>query len=709
MSACGVRRHFVRGGRRALVLALVACQAFSGCVSRRELPLKYLGDKDTEYYRNNATEIDYSAVTQETPQNVAFTQSPRTVRDRIEEGEIWDLPLQEAVHLAVTNNKIIRTADFNTAPGVYSTRGNSILNSSDFAPSVYDVAIQESGVLFGSRGVESALSVFDAQLQSSMVWGRTEQIQNNVFFGGGLTPGATLTNETGAFFSQLSKTFATGGTMSLSHTMNYLGTNAPATLFPSSFNGNVAATFTQPLWAGAGVNFTRIAGPIGASFNGITGVNQGVAIARINNDITIADFESNVMTMVFDVERAYWDLYLAYRNYDTATAFRKSGLRTWRDAKARFDIGAQGGSPAQEAQARDAYFNQRALEEAALNALNKQELALRRLCGLPVNDGRIIRPSDEPITADFIPDWQTAVAQAITRHVELRRQRWQVQSLELQLTAARSLTNPQLNFVSSYAVNGFGDQLLAYNDNDGVTTQGLKSAYGTMTQGDQTNWTTGFTFNMPVGFRAAHTQVRNIELRLARARQLLAAQEEELSYELGRTFQDLAANHAQAQSNLSRREAAAIRVEAEEIAYKEGVGTIDLWLRAQASLADADVSYYTSLVEYNKTISFLGFTKGTILDDYNIHLAEGGWSADAYRDAERRAVARTYAIDNPILHTEPAEYASPGPVDAAELIAQPPTSPSPAFPPAEPAPPPANGAGIDVPPPPPEEDPFQPK
>jgi len=676
-----------------LCLTLAGQTTFSGCFPK-ERKLTYFGDAHLQYYKDVATEIAYPVINEPTPETVAFSEPPRTLRDRIETDEIWDMTLAEALHLALANNEIIRIHDFGTQLGAYPLAGSQIMANPEGAPSIYDPAIQETGVLFGNRGVEAALAAFDTQFTSSMVWGRSEQIQNNLFFGGGLNPGSTLYAETANFNAALTKPLANGATFSLSHGVNYQLNNVPSNLFGSAYTNNVRADFRQPLWQGAGVEFTRIAGPIGQTFQGISGVNQGVTIARINGDITVAEFEQNTLNMVFDTERVYWDLYFAYRQYDAAVANRNSALRTWREVKAKFDIGARGGGAADEAQARETYFQRRADAEAALNNVEKLEVALRRMCGLPVSDGRIIRPIDEPVTAELVPDWYSSIAEALTRNVRLRQQRWRIKSLDLQLTAAHSLTNPRFDLVASYQVNGFGDKLLAYNDDDGITTQGLNSAYGTLVQGDQTGWTSGFEFSMPIGFRSAHTQVRNLELRLARARQVLAAQEEELSYELARAFQDLALHHTQAKTNFNRRRAAERQVQAFEAEYRAGTQTLDRYLAAQARLAEADTAYYSSLVEYTKTIAFINQRKGTLLEMNNIHVAESQWSPEAYRQALRRAWARSYAFDNPLLHHEPAAFEADVPVDTPEL-AVPQISPV-ADPTVPPFAPPA-APGVDVP------------
>ncbi|MBW3538627.1 MAG: TolC family protein, partial [Planctomycetes bacterium] len=474
------RRRFagrLRKLPRLLLAALVAC---SGCVS----PWSQLHffqttpfpQSEIAYYKEIATQIAEPVGEPEAHSDaVLASEAPHRIRHP-SDADIIDLTLADAIHLSLANSEIIRSS------GEFLSPGNTLLRNPEAVSSVFDPAIQDSGVLFGRRGVEAALSDFDAQLTSSITWSRSEQVQNNRFLSGGLEPGDTLTEEAAAFTSQLAKPMADGGTFSVEHNWNYTLNNVPSRLFGSAYTGLLRAEYTRPLWAASGTEFTRINGPIGQTITGVTGVSQGVVIARINADITIADFELAVRNLLKDVEDLYWDLALAYRTYDSEVVSRNSALRTWRDLAARFAVG--GVSAADEAQARDNYFDIRARAENALADIYSIETRLRRLLGLPVNDGAILRPVTEPATAEFIPDWQISLAEALTRRVELRRQKWTLKSLELQLRAARSLTQPRLDFSSGYQVNAFGDHLLQQGNNDEMgTSQGLNSAYETLTQG----------------------------------------------------------------------------------------------------------------------------------------------------------------------------------------------------------------------------------
>ncbi|TXT38480.1 MAG: hypothetical protein FD138_364 [Planctomycetota bacterium] len=512
-----------------------------------------------------------------------------------------------------------------------------------------------------------------------MTWGRSEVPQNNAFFGGGVGGGSALVTETGAFNTTLSKQFGYGGSFTVGNTINYAGNNIPpaAQLYRSVYTGNVSAQYTQPLLAGAGAEFTRIAGPVAQNFNGITGVNQGVVIARINQDITLADFEAGVLVMLKDVEDLYWELYLRYREYDTAVTNRNSALQSWREAHRILEAGGKPGfKPSDEAQARDFYFQSRSLAETALSNVYSAEITFRRILGLSVNDGRMMRPSDEPTTAAFRPSWEMSLTEALTQRVELRRQKWNVKSLELQLTAAQSLTRPSLSFVSGYQFNGLGDDLLGhYNSPNPFST-----VFGSITGGQFTGWNMGFQFAMPLGFRAAHAQVQNIELRLAKARDILQAQEIDISHEVAQDFQSIAVQYTTAQSNFNRFRAAQQRVQLFRAEVEAGTKTFDVLLRALGSQAEAEVAYFRSLTEYNKAIVALHYHKGTLLPYDDVWLSESDWTPEAYCDALRHAWARTHAIDAPHLETEPAEFVAQPNWHAQEFGPATGTPPEPAVP-----------------------------
>ncbi len=637
--------------------ALLITSALVGCRSAK--PVSYLGDAQLQDYKNKTLAIEYPNVDQPTSEQVVESQRPHTVRDRHND-EVWEMTLMQAVHLAVQNNKLIRTR---------ASNATLLLNPAQ-NPSIYDNAIRESGFLYGNRGVEAALADYDATFTSAITGGNNLNVTNSVSPFNSSGAGFVLNQGTTQFSSTLAKTFATGGSVNLNNNWNYLGSNQPNLLFPNSYTSLAQVQFTQPLWAYGGVEYNRIAGPARAGLGGVTGVSQGVAISRINTDISIADFENSVVTMVKDVEDLYWELYLAYRQFAADNANRESALRTWREVKAKMDVGATGGKASDEAQAREFYFQSRANVENAWGGILSAENAFRKQLGLPVNDGKIIRPADNPLEGEYVAQWESILIDGLTRRLELRKQKWQIKSLQLQCKAAESVVNPQLNLVSSYQLNGFGHNLLGPTTGGSNDPNGFyNSSYGALVRGDQTGWNVGMQFAMPLGFRAARAQLHNLELQLVKARAALSAQELDISHELAESMQKIDLAYMTSRTYLDQKIASERRVQAVQAEYDAGVSgaTLDLVLRAQASNATAEIAYYTSLINYNKALTELHQRRGTLLENDGINLAEGEWNAAAQQDAVRRAWARSFAFPAKHLTTAPEEHASPVPYPKTDI------------------------------------------
>ncbi len=762
--------------RRALGAGcFAALAALPGCAGMRGRPqaepqVSYLGDARPAAHIETAAKISYAHGVENDVRPLLNGAAPRTVADAAH-AEIWDLDLDAAVKIALEHSEILRTV----AP-----RGNvtgtgfqtTALANPQGTPSLFDPAIAQTGVLFGNRSVEAALADFDANFTSSLLFSRDESLNGGfgaggiggggigggrggvtgagggtgtgglpgvggtgvgvgggVGGGGALTPGQATTNS-GTYSSSLNKTLATGGTVSAFGNVNYLDSDPAFGLFPNNYTNNIGLRFTQPLLAGSGVEYTRIAGPRNPNFSAITGVNQGVIIARINEDINLLDFERNVRDLVKSVEDAYWNLYNAYRQYDTRLTARNSALRTWRDLRNRLDVedlrsedlaAAAAGdgtgeagvrqvafqaqpsdgntTPAQLAQAENQYFQQKSLATQALNQVYSAEAELRRVMVLPVNDGRVLRPATEPVTAEFIPDWHASLAEALCHRPELRQQKFRVKSLELQLKAARSLTRPTLNFTSQAQVNGFGDDLIA--------DEGQSSAVGTLSDFNQTGWQLGLEYSAPIGFRQARLQVRNIEYQLTKARKVLAAQELDVSHQLADSFQQVALRHATATNFFNQIGAAQERVRILDAQRSEGALRTDFLLRAQTDLAAAEGAYFQEIVAYNQAQALLQLAKGTLLDANGVQLSEGRWTPVAYQQAMRRAWERSHAMPAEGLQTSPAPFTTPEDERACPQFLTNGLPPGPAFVPRQaptnfvpgPLPPP-----VEVPEPSPEED-----
>ncbi|HMO87327.1 MAG TPA: hypothetical protein PKC18_20650, partial [Lacipirellulaceae bacterium] len=446
--------------RSATSLGMCVLTLVSGCAPTQ--PFFFREDGDLSHYVGVATTIDYPDVDQPLLDDVAGAMPPLTLANA-ENFRIWDLSLDEASRLTLANSQVVRQlggriSDF--GQNIAQTTPQNLTNpgGADNAITTFNPALVESGYggntgsQFSGTGVEAALSEFDAQLDSSLNWGNNDRPQN---FGLAAVPdffAPQFRQDLGRYTLGVTKATAPGTIFEFRNNINYDQNNNGSRIQPSDWTVNFEAGFFQPLLQGAGVQYNRIAGPrsFQEASNGFADQIDGVLISRIRQDISLTEFENGVRNLMRDVEDAYWELYFAYRDLDARKIGRDSALATWNRVKTLERAGGVGGESNAEAQARGQYYFFRAQVETAFTNLLRVENRLRYLMGLGPSDGRLIRPVDEPTTAQVHFDWTTIHAEALATRVEVRRQRWQVKPRELEVIASRNSLLPRLDAVARY-------------------------------------------------------------------------------------------------------------------------------------------------------------------------------------------------------------------------------------------------------------------
>jgi outer membrane protein TolC len=644
----------------ATSLTLVA----GGCAPRQ--PFYFFEDGDLSHYVGAVQKIEYPDSDQQPLDEAAGAAEPLTLSNSRFDN-IWELSLEEAIRTSLENGKVLRNLGgrFASFGGPRPQTGEpavSLLTAPTQTPTIYDPGIVETDPF---RGVESALAAFDAQLAASSTWQNGNRPQNvDPLFQTLIFVPVLRTNQ-GVNTIGISKRTATGAQYGVSNTAQLDATNNLFRDVPSLWTTSYDFTFSQPLLQGAGVTYNRIAGP-DAFENTFNRPNfRGVLLARINADISLADFEAGVRNLVSDTEQSYWELYFAYRNLEARKAGRDSALEAWRKVHALYVEQSRGGEADKEAQAREQYFFFRSEVEQALTDVYRSENRLRFMMGIAASDGRLIRPSDEPTTARISFDWQQSLVEALSRSAELRKQKWVIKQRELELVAAKNLVLPRLDVGGRWRFLGVGENLFggagypvatptAVNPN-AVSFENT-NAYSTLMSGQFQEWQAGAQFQMPLGFRRELATVRHHQLQLARERARLQDEELEASHALVDAVRNVDTNFALAQTNFNRRVAAERQVEAVQAAYDAGTVTLDQLLEAQRRRAEAESVYYRALVDYNRSISQLHYRKGSLLEYNGVFLAEGPWPGKAYFDAHRRARQRDASLYLDYGHSRPGVF-----------------------------------------------------
>ena len=624
------RRRLKRFG----TLLCAFSMALNGCSPNRKFA--FPDPQGKSYYQRFATQIEYPNVQSCLAPEIANAAAPLTT-DNPAEIPAWELTLDEAVQMAMQRSDVLRTL------------GASVVQAPTASRSRFDPTITETNPL---GGVEAALSAFDATINSQLYWQKNNRPNNSSFL---IFVPQAFQQTTGNFTSELAKRTATGARFAVRHNVIYDYNNSPQRLFRSDYTGWFEAEWRQPLLLGSGVEYNRIAGPTSQ-----IGQYNGVLIARVNTDISLADFELSVINFVSDVESAYWELYYAYRNLNSQVAARNNTLQTWQRVKVLESVGSRGGEADAEAQTRSQFYALDAQVKEALsgnNGLFASEQRLRYLLGQPPTDGRLIKPVQMPMEGLVVYDWNSSLGDALTRRAEIRRQKWTIKRREMELVAARLNRRPRLDMLSLYRYRGLGDHLIGSND----PTNDFDNLYQNILTGDYQEWQSGVELSYPVGLRAASNAIANARWNLVREQSLLQEQELRISHDLSNASRQIDRSYSLMQTNFNRQSADRLQVEVLRDRYEAGLTDIGFLLVAQQQLAISTSAYFRSLVDYQLALRDLHREKGSLLNYSQIGLSESEWPAPAYQDAYLRG--QYFApIANPELVTRPAPAAA-GPFD----------------------------------------------
>ena len=622
-----------------LSLALVL---ISGCTAQRRKALQFT--PDVSPCQSMLQQIEVADLIEETSTDGSELIAPTpTTISNFENLVPREITVEEAVELALANSKVIQKL------------GGVVVDSPQAATTLYAPALNETQ----GNSVEAALSAFDAQVQTSLLIARDERSFNNLFFGGGA---ASTITQSGNFSFDISKQTAGGATFALRSTTDYNRNNIPANLFGSVYDIVNEVEVRQPLLRGRGTEINRIAGP-----NAAPGQYNGVLIARVRSDISLADFEAAVRNLVRDVESNYWELYFAYRDLDTKISARESARGTWENRKLRYENGV--GRPDDEAQARQQYFTFKSQAQNALTGIPNGQLGvlgsernLRRLLGLPTSDGTVLQPVSEPSVAPVAFNWEQSQANALNRRVELRRQKWTIRQRELEYIASKSLNKWQFDLVGQYGFRGFGDNLF------GSRSRPNGSAFDDLINGDLDDWSVGVELGGAIGNRQGHLAIRNAELNLVRERAVLKEQQRQILHDLNAAFTEVDRSMENLKTSFNSRVAVFDELEPKRKRVNEGQDQVFFLLDVEQRAATAESAVHRAVADYNQALLNYAFTSGGLLSRYNVRLSEGQWSSHAQANAVgkgRRIEKRgPNHCDNDTCPVSAGEYNQSAPVQS---------------------------------------------
>jgi hypothetical protein len=371
--------------------------------------------------------------------------------------------------------------------------------------------------------------------------------------------------------------------------------------------------------------------------------SEGVLITRIRYDEERAEFERNVHSMLLNVEAAYWNLYSAYYTLYARELGLHMSLRVWSVLKRQKEIGAGAGVAAgqqdpllAEPQFRGQYEQFRTQRLTALGQVLESERRLRRLMGIPIEDGTRLVPADVPTLAPYPANWDTAVQQTISLRPELVLARQELKFRQLDLINNKNLLLPDLRSFFTYNANAIGSRL------DGPDAH---NAFRNLAADHFNSWTAGLQLDVSLGYRDANAAVRIARLNLARSYRTVREQEQRAIGALALFYRQLDEFQTQIAIQRSQREAYFEELSVRFKLVQAGKAIYDANLQnAINNYSNALANEFSFIGQYNTAIAQFEFAKGTIMQHDNVQIAEGSLEGCAAVRAVDHEKERSKAI-----------------------------------------------------------------
>ncbi len=449
-----------------------------------------------------------------------------------------------------------------------------------------DIKVDALGSEADRERVEAEKGQFDPELFAELTRGRTDEP----------VAGAPVTHEAtadGELSVGITDRAVTGTTLSVAVSTDYeRDLDVPGEPDPA-YAPELRLTVEQELLRGFGAGVNRVP----------------ILIARNNARVSREEWRATVIRTLFEVERAYWELYfgtadLRVREQQLVRAERLVGT-----AEAQVKVGIS--APLDVVRARSSAASQEVALVNARSRVAQLRHALLRLLGViaPAEPAPALTPTDAPPALSFAQTLADSVAVALQNRPDQAQALLALDTAALQARLAKNERLPSLKVFGNYALAGLGDDFA-----DGTDV---------LSDGDFDTWSVGMRFEVPIPNRTGRANYSAARLDRTRAAVRLKALEEVVTRDVADALTELRAAEERISQARRSRELAQQVVDAEEKSFTLGRSNSRDVLDAQASLATAERDEVRARVDQAIALANLYRVQGVLVEKKGIAI-EGG-------------------------------------------------------------------------------------
>lgn len=453
-------------------------------------------------------------------------------------------------------------------------------------------------------GIQEAMGIYDLNLGGSASISHDEQPLASNLEGVDVQESDSSRVQLG-----VSQLLPTGASATFGGLASKFDTNALSFGLNPSFGSGLELSVTQPLLRNFGRESTEF----------------GIRIARLSSERSRIAFSEQVISILQQVEGAYWRLVEAREQLKVAEESKRLALQLHENNRVRVDVGTLAPLELVSSEAGIATREEEVIRARAEIGNSEDVLkALLRLEGDAAWAASIV-PETKPDLEHPQIDLPQALTTALESRPELAREQSSQRAREIEAAYYRGQKKPRLDLAVSYGFTGTGGDLVVRDDQGNVVSTvpgGLSDSVEQVTGGDFPGWSVGVEVGFPIQNRAARARATIAELAVDQGRTGIEQVRQVVTTEVRLAVRALETASQELESARVSVRLQTANLDAERKKFTNGLSTSFQILQVEEDLTNARsrevravTNYRRALVEYYRSMGKLLERSGVDIQD----------------------------------------------------------------------------------------------
>jgi outer membrane protein len=474
-------------------------------------------------------------------------------------------------------------------------------NNLDLVVDLENPRIAEYAILHG-------YGIFDPKLIGSLQMGRSIYPQNNAVTSGRVAFNQLQDTANFSFYQLL----PTGTRYQFDFTNYRQSSNSLYNVVIPSLNSGLLATVSQPLLKNFGTVVNK----------------RPILIARNNKDISDYVFAQQLIAVVNQVQRLYWDIVFARDDIKVKQRSLDLATKIHEDNKRQVEIGTL--APIELVKSEAEIANRKEELIVAQYTLEQLENTMKKVISAQRDPGQIsskIEPLDRTLSPNDFKDFDVAqaVSYAIEARPEIKQSKKDLDNQEINRRYYRNQLLPTVNLNLNYGTNALAGQSRLFLP-DGTfiygPNTGFWDAMNQLFNNRFPTYTASVNIEIPIKNRSGQADYAQAMLLKSQSEKKMRALEQQIALEVRNAYTTLEMFRAQIDATKKARELAERNLDAEQKKFKLGTSTIRFVLEEQRNLAIALTNEVRALTEFTKSKADLDKAVGKTLEVQNIKIED---------------------------------------------------------------------------------------